>query len=709
MALDTMQYGYLVDPMFSFTDENGNPIRGGYIVVCLPGTNTKVITNANWDGSLNPERIPLDASGRLQNFCIVQKASAYKVLICDEGNDESVPIKTIDRMFAQGADIHYDGATTVIEGLNSAKNTDGKLDVTVANKEITINATGKLATSEALLHLENTTEAALNAIDGRIEILNGDIVDCTYSINAVNGRVDDLNGKVEDRTDVYKIFKDGEFNFGELYESIDEKKSFYSKIVNPVTRKIVYLKLASKHSDKIVFDGVYDGVLYTQTFLPNGTFSTTTYDIEGIDRDLDERLESEAQVRSNTDRALGFAIDNTKAELEQSIATKANADEVSQALSTKANADEVNAVLATKANASEVYTKGAVDAALDAKADKATTYTKTEVDNKVDTKVDEAPADGKQYARKDGSWAKIDADVTKEYVDTELGKKVDKVEGKDVQALEAGYVKGDFTKAATCASIDQAIAQATLNPSSFVVDNTFNPASSNAQSGKALAFLFHEDQLDGNFIGPSKEYNKITTRTQAYWPIFETTLGPYGSFELELELIQPGYKSLKGKENAYLLFSFGLSRNVEGARVQRQQFIRIGNVRGYSNQMFYYNANQSTGRVVVYAKLTETTNSFVLIRLLRSSRYATICRFYKDLLSVEDDELEKVPFTQAEPYYFNSQRGSASSPIFINSNGAIESCNGIIVPEPPSTGNVVLKSVNGVLSWVAEPSTQSDE
>jgi hypothetical protein len=62
--LNTEEYAYIVPPSAQFNDENGKPYAAGFVEFYRHGTNEKYITFADWSGSYNPFRIPLNSQGR---------------------------------------------------------------------------------------------------------------------------------------------------------------------------------------------------------------------------------------------------------------------------------------------------------------------------------------------------------------------------------------------------------------------------------------------------------------------------------------------------------------------------------------------------------------------------------------------------------------------------------------------------------------------
>ena len=58
-----MSYGYLLAPSFQFVNIDGRPLVGGHIEVFIHATDTKYITKADFDGTDNPFKVPLNSKG----------------------------------------------------------------------------------------------------------------------------------------------------------------------------------------------------------------------------------------------------------------------------------------------------------------------------------------------------------------------------------------------------------------------------------------------------------------------------------------------------------------------------------------------------------------------------------------------------------------------------------------------------------------------
>lgn len=85
MAIDTRAYYYLVDPFVQFENNAGKPIVGGHVEVFKAGTDEKVITLQDFDGTKNPFRIPLGTDGRAT--ILVDIGYTYDAYVYDSFNN----------------------------------------------------------------------------------------------------------------------------------------------------------------------------------------------------------------------------------------------------------------------------------------------------------------------------------------------------------------------------------------------------------------------------------------------------------------------------------------------------------------------------------------------------------------------------------------------------------------------------------------------
>lgn len=174
MALDTNQYGYLIDPLVPITDAKGTTIKDGFIRVYIAGSSTPVITYRNFDESLNEKTIELDNSGRCKYPIIVNKSLAYKVVVYDAQHSQETPIITVDKLFAIGASVTVGAGATVVTGLDGFRTKpDGFVDASV------IGTDGYVALDHTLVEDNLDTDAKVTAVeeDRYIPLLNEDVND----------------------------------------------------------------------------------------------------------------------------------------------------------------------------------------------------------------------------------------------------------------------------------------------------------------------------------------------------------------------------------------------------------------------------------------------------------------------------------------------------------------------------------------------------
>lgn len=77
-----MGLAYLLEPSFQIVDKSGNPLSNGYIEVYISGTSTKYYCYSDFNGSLHPFRIPLDALG--SNIILASSELIYDVFIYNQ-------------------------------------------------------------------------------------------------------------------------------------------------------------------------------------------------------------------------------------------------------------------------------------------------------------------------------------------------------------------------------------------------------------------------------------------------------------------------------------------------------------------------------------------------------------------------------------------------------------------------------------------------
>lgn len=120
MALDNLQIDYLIDPAFQIENLAGKPAVGGHIEVFEAGTDTKVITYQDFDGNVNPFKIPLHSDGRA--VILADTSRKYDLYVYDSFNN--LMFSRLNVTPNLSGNISITGSDVVIY------NTDGTLDIT---------------------------------------------------------------------------------------------------------------------------------------------------------------------------------------------------------------------------------------------------------------------------------------------------------------------------------------------------------------------------------------------------------------------------------------------------------------------------------------------------------------------------------------------------------------------------------------------------
>lgn len=140
-----MAYGYLLAPSFQFVNINGRPLVGGHIEVFIHNTDTKYITKADFDGTDNPFKVPLNSKGMA--VIIASGDFTYDVFCYDR----------FGSLFWSGSDVAIDNSSgLVIEGAELPMRIVGG-KITNNGKELT--CTGENAWAEGA----ETTASGANA------------------------------------------------------------------------------------------------------------------------------------------------------------------------------------------------------------------------------------------------------------------------------------------------------------------------------------------------------------------------------------------------------------------------------------------------------------------------------------------------------------------------------------------------------------------
>ena len=182
MALDNLQIDYLIDPAFQIENLAGKPAVGGHIEVFEAGTDTKVITYQDFDGNVNPFKIPLHSDGRA--VILADTSRKYDLYVYDSFNN--LMFSRLNVTPNLSGNISITGSDVVIY------NTDGTLDITqqsVQNnvRRYEINTKHKsFGVKEPLYFVEDSESATILGCRSQ----SGDYATTAYVESVISGKLD---------------------------------------------------------------------------------------------------------------------------------------------------------------------------------------------------------------------------------------------------------------------------------------------------------------------------------------------------------------------------------------------------------------------------------------------------------------------------------------------------------------------------------------
>ena len=182
MALDNLQIDYLIDPAFQIENLAGKPAVGGHIEVFEAGTDTKVITYQDFDGNVNPFKIPLHSDGRA--VILADTSRKYDFYVYDSFNN--LMFSRLNVTPNLSGNISITGSDVVIY------NTDGTLDITqqsVQNnvRRYEINTKHKsFGVKEPLYFVEDSESATILGCRSQ----SGDYATTAYVESVISGKLD---------------------------------------------------------------------------------------------------------------------------------------------------------------------------------------------------------------------------------------------------------------------------------------------------------------------------------------------------------------------------------------------------------------------------------------------------------------------------------------------------------------------------------------
>lgn len=182
MALDNLQVDYLIDPAFQIENLAGKPAVGGHIEVFEAGTDTKVITYQDFDGNVNPFKIPLHSDGRA--VILADPSRKYDLYVYDSFNN--LMFSRLNVTPNLSGNISITGSDVVIY------NTDGTLDITQQSiqnnvRRYEINTKHKsFGVKEPLYFVEDSDSATIIGCRSQ----SGDYATTAYVESVISGKLD---------------------------------------------------------------------------------------------------------------------------------------------------------------------------------------------------------------------------------------------------------------------------------------------------------------------------------------------------------------------------------------------------------------------------------------------------------------------------------------------------------------------------------------
>ena len=153
-----MNLVYLLSPTFQFTNVSGRPLTDGYINVYISGTRSKYYAFSDFDGTLHPFNIPLNALGSA--VILVSPAHSYDIYVYNSAGTLQMSRYNITPATGEG---------TVITDVTTLTSKDGTVDIT-ANSSTNYD----LSIATKIAELKEYTDQAKN---DAIESANTSIAD----------------------------------------------------------------------------------------------------------------------------------------------------------------------------------------------------------------------------------------------------------------------------------------------------------------------------------------------------------------------------------------------------------------------------------------------------------------------------------------------------------------------------------------------------
>ena len=194
-----MNLAYLLSPTFQFSNVSGRPLTDGYVNVYISGTRSKYYAFSDFDGTLHPFNIPLNALGSA--VILVSPAHSYDIYVYNSVGTLQMSRYNITPATGEG---------TVITDVTTLTSKDGTVDIT-ANSSTNYD----LSIATKIAELKEYTDQAKN---DAIESANTSIADLD---NKKKDKQNALNFNGSATKTVKKITQNSNGELNVEFEDID--------------------------------------------------------------------------------------------------------------------------------------------------------------------------------------------------------------------------------------------------------------------------------------------------------------------------------------------------------------------------------------------------------------------------------------------------------------------------------------------------------
>ena len=198
-----MSLVYLLSPTFQFSNVSGRPLTDGYVNVYISGTRSKYYAFSDFEGTLHPFNIPLNALGSA--VILVSPAHSYDIYVYNALGTLQMSRYNITPATGEG---------TVITDVTTLTSKDGTVDIT-ANSSTNYD----LSIATKIAELKAYTDQAKN---DAIESANTSIADLD---NRKKDKQDELNFNGSATKTVKKITQNANGELNVEFEDIDLPQS----------------------------------------------------------------------------------------------------------------------------------------------------------------------------------------------------------------------------------------------------------------------------------------------------------------------------------------------------------------------------------------------------------------------------------------------------------------------------------------------------